>query len=143
MARKFGLLFSIIFLSVFIGSFLRMVEFNLAQTPVKNEALVFDNQIPPANQIPTTLPARVAIWYDAWNEESDNLPALAEGNFVTHVLIANLDFNEQPISSMASKVAAVKAVGLIPIWGRWLFFQDGKNATLPEAAPFLNGNSDG
>lgn len=153
MARKFGLVLSIIFLSVFLGSFLRIVEFNLNLAPVRNEALVLGSQSPPNNQqnnisntVSVVLPSqRVVIWHHAWGEKIDNILALGESNFITHVAIGNLDFNEQPTidSKTIAKINAVKDAGLTPILTRWLFFQDGKNATIPEAAPFLDSYADG
>ena len=65
-------------------------------------------------------PAQVVMWYHSWSEDPANIADLAESGFVTHVLISNIDFNEEPESSVAGKIQIIRDHGLIPIWGRWL-----------------------
>ncbi|MEK7586494.1 MAG: hypothetical protein AAB453_01340 [Patescibacteria group bacterium] len=143
MVRKIGLVFSIIFLSVFIGSFLRIAELNLNEAPVKNVATVL------SGQTADTPSARVVIWFSEWernfNPSTSNLPTLGASKFVTHVMIDNLDYNQQRgiDTNIRAKIAAIRSAGLIPIWSRWLFFQDSDDSTLPEAQEFVPDYTDG
>lgn len=85
----------------------------------------------------------IVIWHHSYGESSSNIKNLAASGFVTHVMIGNLDFNEQPISQNKYKIQTIKKYGLIPIWERDLWFQDGDTSQAAFAQPFRAGYTDG
>ncbi len=81
--------------------------------------------------------SRIVLWHQSWGENPNNISLLGRSKFVTHVVIGNLDYNEQPQSSVSYKVNLIKQAGMIPVWERDLWFQDTDHIGLPEAAHFI------
>lgn len=87
--------------------------------------------------------ANIVAWHHSFSEDSGNIPELAASGLITHLIIGNLDFNEQPVSSVVHKIALARQHGLIVIWERDLWFQDGAAIQLPEAQHFKIGYQNG
>ncbi len=96
---------------------------------------------PSCAQVPSE---KVFIWMHRWGEDTSIFPSLKASGLVTHVYISNLDYNEQPTSEPNTHIIQeVRDAGLIPIWGRDLWFQDGNVSAQPFAQPFKDEYTDG
>ncbi|MBI2452211.1 hypothetical protein HYV50_04000, partial [Candidatus Pacearchaeota archaeon] len=91
-------------------------------------------------------PNNIVTWhFDTHKANVSLINEIAETKFITHVIISNKDFNEEPTPNMSAldKLNATKEKGLIPIWERDLWFRRGNRSKELFAQPFIKNYTDG
>lgn len=89
-------------------------------------------------------PVQVFIWYQRWGQNTSIFRELKNSGLVTHVMIENLDYNEQPTPEPNTHIIQeIRDAGLIPIWSRWLWFSKGNLSNQDFAQQFKNNYTDG
>jgi len=86
------------------------------------------------------------LWYESWEQDaSQEFSYLRDSDFVNYVVIAALDYNENPTfmyPHIKNKVDLARENNLIPVLARDLWFRAGNCSTLPDAQQFIANYTD-
>ena len=92
---------------------------------------------------------QIVAWFHARDQDSSNIAEIGKSGFVTHVIIANVDFDwlapkvseDEQVGfdefGVESKIDIVRQNEMTPIWSRRLWFTSGDSSTSELAKPFL------